>query len=137
MVKCIHYRPTSCLNLNSVGKLLKKSMQQVLGTKAKQIFLIPAITLKICQKHRDSTSHIERSTVNVLGEGPTKITKTNASIDKQITLKRDYIYKIENKVLEIGVSGVILRILFYTMHNKFSNFLCFASFFVLVFVQCL
>ena len=34
--------------------------------------------------------------VNVLGEGPTKITITNASIDKQITLKRDYIYKIEN-----------------------------------------
>ena len=26
---------------------------------------------KICQKHRDSASHIER-TVNVLGEGPTK-----------------------------------------------------------------
>ena len=37
---------------------------------------------------------------------------TNASIDKQITLKRDYIYKIENRDLEIGVSGVLLRILF-------------------------
>ena len=24
----------------------------------------------------------------------------------------------------------------YTMHNKFSNFLCIASFFVLIFVQC-
>ena len=35
--------------------------------------------------------------VNVLGEDPTKITITNASIDKQITLKRDYIYKIENR----------------------------------------
>ena len=34
--------------------------------------------------------------VNVLGEGPIKITITNASIDKQITLKRDYIYQIEN-----------------------------------------
>ena len=33
---------------------------------------------------RDSTSHIE-GTVNVLGESPTKITITNASIDKQIT----------------------------------------------------
>ena len=33
-----------------------------LGTKAKQIFfLISAITLKLCQKHRDSSSHIERS----------------------------------------------------------------------------
>ena len=53
------------------------------------------ITLKICQKHSNSTSHIER-TVNVLGEGPTKITITNARIEKQITLKRDYIYKIEN-----------------------------------------
>ena len=50
--------------------------------------------------------------VNLLGEGPTKITITNASIDKQITLKRDYIYKIENTDLEIGVSGVLLRILF-------------------------
>ena len=70
------------------------------------------ITLKICQKHRDSTSHIER-TANVLGEGPTKITITNASIDKQITLKRDYIYKIESKDLEIRVSGVLLRILLH------------------------
>ena len=50
--------------------------------------------------------------VKFLGEGPTKITITNASIDKQITLKRDYIYKIENTDLEIGVSGVLLRILY-------------------------
>ena len=28
-------------------------------------------------------------------------------------MKRDYIYKIENTDLEIGVSGVLLRILFY------------------------
>ena len=62
---------------------------------------------KICQKHRDSTSHIER-TVDVLGEGLSKITITNASIDKQIILKRDYIYKIENTDLEIAVSGVLL-----------------------------
>ena len=45
--------------------------------------------------------------VNVLGEDPTKITITNASIDKQITLKRDYIYKIENTDLEILVSDVL------------------------------
>ena len=32
-------------------------------------------------------------------------------MDKQITLKRVYIYKIENTDLEIGVSGVLLRIL--------------------------
>ena len=51
--------------------------------------------------------------VNVLDEDPTKITITNASIDKQITLKRVYIYKIENTDLEIGFSGVLLRILFY------------------------
>ena len=43
--------------------------------------------------------------VNDLGEGPTKITITNASIDKQIALKRDYIYKIENTDLEIGGSA--------------------------------
>ena len=51
--------------------------------------------------------------VKVLGEDPTKITITNASIDKQITLMRDYIYTIENTEIEIGVSGVLLRILFY------------------------
>ena len=45
---------------------------------------------------------------NVLGEDPTKITITNASIDNQITLKRDFIYKIENTDLEIRVSGVLL-----------------------------
>ena len=33
---------------------------------------------------------------------PTKITITNTSIDKQITLKRDYIYKIEFTDLVIG-----------------------------------
>ena len=65
-----------------------------LGTKAKQIFFF-----KICQKHTDSISHIER-TVNVLGEDPTKITITYASIDKQITLKRVYIYKIDNTDLK-------------------------------------
>ena len=37
------------------------------------------------------------------GEDPTKITIKNASIDKQITLKRDYINKIENTDLKIGV----------------------------------
>ena len=63
------------------------------------------MTLKIYQKHRDSISHIER-TVKVLGEDPTKISITNAFIDKQITLKRDCIYKIENTGLEIGVSVV-------------------------------
>ena len=63
------------------------------------------LTLKVCRKHRDSISHIER-TVNVLGEDPTKITITNASIDKQITLKRVYIYKIENTELEIGVQAI-------------------------------
>ena len=88
-------------------------MQQVLALRQNRIFLnICDYFKKYVKKHRDSTSHIER-TVNVLGEGPTKITITNASIDKQITLKRDYIYKIENTELEIGVSGVLLRILFY------------------------
>ena len=85
---------------------------QVLALRQNRFFLISVITLKICQKHSDSTSHIKR-TVNFLGEGPTKKTITDASIDKQITLKRDYIYKIENTDLEIGVSGVLLRILFY------------------------
>ena len=79
------------------------------------------ITLKkICQKHRDSILHIER-TVNVLGEDPTNFTITNASIDKQINLKRVYIYKIENTDLEIGVSGVLLRILFYFEARKCSR----------------
>ena len=76
--------------------------------------------MKICQKHRDSTLHIE-ITVNVLGENPTKITITNASIDKQTTLKRVCIYKIENTDLEIWVSGVLLRILFYFEARRCSR----------------
>ena len=66
-----------------MGKRLKISMQQVLALRQNRFpfFKISAITLKkICQKHRDSTSLIER-TVNLHGEGPTKITITNASID--------------------------------------------------------
>ena len=103
------------------GKTSEEKYAASLGTKAKQIFLnICDYLKKICQKHRDSTLHIER-TVNVLGEGPTKITITNASIDKQITLKRDYIYKIENTDLEIGVSGVLLRILFYFEARRCSR----------------
>ena len=102
-----------------MGKRLKKSMQQdkILALRQSRYFFlkISAITLKICQKHRDSISHIER-TVNVLGEDPTKLTITNASIDKQISLKRVYIYTIENMDLEIGVSGRLLRILFYLKH---------------------
>ena len=73
-----------------MGKRLKKSMQQVLALRQKRFFLNICDCFKLCQKHRDLTSHIERA-VNVLGMGPTKITITNASIDKQITLKRDYI----------------------------------------------
>ena len=46
---------------------------------------------------------------------------TNASIGKQITLKRDYIYKIENTDLEIGVSGVLSRILFYFEARRCSR----------------
>ena len=89
--------------------------------KAKQIFLnICDYFKKNCQKHRDTTSHIER-TVNVLGEGPTKITITNESIDKQVTLKRDYIYKIENTGLYKGVSGVLLRTLFYFEARRCSR----------------
>ena len=74
------------------------------------------ITLKICQKHRDLISHIER-TVNVLGEDPTKITITNASIDKQITLKCVYI----NMDLEIWVSGILLGIPFYFEARRCSR----------------
>ena len=59
--------------------------------------------------------------VNVLGEDPTKITKTNASIDKQISLKRVYNYKIENTDVEIGVSGVWLCILFYFEARRCSR----------------
>ena len=53
--------------------------------------------------------------------GSSKIAITNASIDKQITLKRDYIYKIENTDLEIGVSCVLLRILFYFEARRCSR----------------
>ena len=43
--------------------------------------------------------------VNVLDEDTTKMTITDASIDTQITLKRVFIYKIENTDLEIGGSS--------------------------------
>ena len=52
-------------------------------------------------------------TYRAYGDDPTKIKITNTSIDKQITLKRVYIYKIKNMDLEIEVSGGLLRILFY------------------------
>ena len=104
-----------------MGKRLKKSMQQVLALRQNRFFInICDYFKEICQKHRDSTSHIER-TVNVFGEVPTKITITNASIDKQITLKRDYIYKIENMDLKIGVTGVLLRMLFYFEARRCSR----------------
>ena len=54
-------------------------------------------------------------------EHTANVTITNASIDKQITLKRDYIYKFENTDLEIGVSGVLLRILLYFEARKCSR----------------
>ena len=100
------------------GKTSEEKYAARLGTKAKQFFFLNICDYfkKKCQKHRDSTSHIER-TVN----GPTKITKTNPSIDKQITLNRGYIYKIENTDLEIGVSGVLLRILLYFEAHRCSR----------------
>ena len=98
-------------------------MQQVLALRQSRYFLnICDYLKKICQKHRDSISHIKR-TLNIPGEDPTKITITNVSIDKQITLKRVFIYKIEITDLEIGVSGVLLRntILFYFEALKCSR----------------
>ena len=104
-----------------MGKLLKKSMRQVLALRQSRYFSnICDYFKKICQKRRDSISHIER-TVNVLGEDPIKITITNASIDKQITLKRVNIYKIENTDLELGVSGILLCILFYFEARRCSR----------------
>ena len=107
-LKIIHY---TCCELKFGGKTPEEKYAACLGTKASQIFFV-----NICDYFKNMSkaqgSHIER-TVNVLGEDPRKITITNASIDKQITLKRVYIYKIENTDLEIGVSGVLLRILFY------------------------
>ena len=38
-----------------------------------------------------------------------------------IILKRDYIYKIENMDLELGVSGVLLLILFYFETHRCSR----------------
>ena len=118
-LKIIHY--TCCLNLRSVGKRLKKSMRQILALRQSRYFLNICDYFKICQKHRDSISHIVR-TVNVLGEDSTKITITNASINKQITMKRVYIFKKnEHTDLEIGVSGVLLRILFYFEARRCSR----------------
>ena len=116
-LKCIHY--TSCLNLSSVGKRLKKSMQQVLALRQN-------ICLNICDYFKNmSKAQRFNFTYRAYGKrsrwGSNKITITNASIDKQITLKVDYIYKIENTDLEIGVSGVSLRILFYFEARRCSR----------------
>ena len=94
-LKIIHY--TCCLNLSSVVKTSEETFAASLGTKAKQIFFKHLRLLKKFVKSTDIQFHI-----NVLGENPTKITISNESIDKQITLKRVYIYKIENTDLEIG-----------------------------------
>ena len=104
------------------GKAYEEKYAASLGTKAKQIFLNICDYFKnnMSKARRDSISHIER-TVNVLGEDPTKITISNASIDKQTTLKRVYICKIENTDLEIGVLGVLLRIPFYFEARKCSR----------------
>ena len=99
-------------------------MQQVLALRQSRLFKISAINFKRCQKHKDSISHIGRT---VLGEDPTKI--TNARIDKLKTLKRDFIYNIENTYLEIGVPGVLLRILYYLDARRCSRQI--GSFYVL------
>ena len=64
------------------GKLSEENMQQVLALKQSRLLKKLRLLFKRCQKHRDLISHIER-TVNVLGEEPTKITITSASIDTQ------------------------------------------------------
>ena len=94
-------------------------MQQVLALRH-SIFLICVITLKNMSKSQ-RFHFTYRAYGNVLCEDPTKITITNASIDKQITLKRDHIYKIENTDLEIGVSGVLLCIIFYFEAHRCSR----------------
>ena len=56
------------------GKTSEEKYAASLDTKAKQIFFLNIcdyLKKYMCQKHRDSISHIER-TVNVLGEDPTK-----------------------------------------------------------------
>ena len=81
---------------------------------------MPVITLKnISKAQRFNFTY--RAYGKVLGDDPTKITITNASIDKQINLKRVYIYKIENTNLEIGVSDVLLCILFYFEAHRCSR----------------
>ena len=70
-LQIIHY--TCCLYFSSVGKCLKKSIQEALTLRQGRF-------KKISKARRYSFSHIE-CTVNVLGEDRTKV--TNASIDKQ------------------------------------------------------
>ena len=83
--------------LSSVGKRLKISMQQVLALRQNRFILNICDYFEKYIKSTDLTSDIERWE-NVLGEGPTKITITNASIDKQITLKRNYMTKLKIRI---------------------------------------
>ena len=98
-----------------MGKRLKKSMQQVLALRESRYLF------KYLRSKALKFNFTYKRTVNVLGEDPSKITITDASIEKQITLKRDYIFKIENTDLEIGVPGVLLRILFYFEARRCSR----------------
>ena len=85
------------------GKTSEEKYAASHGTKAIQIFFLKYLRLlsRMYQKHRDSTSHIER-TVNVLGKDPTKITITNASIDKQITLKKPHTWTRTQDLLVVN-----------------------------------
>ena len=93
------------------GKTSEEKYAASLGNKTKQIFL------NICDYFKNM-SKAERFnfTYRAYGKrsryGSYKITITNAS---------DYIYKIENTDLEIGVSGVLLRILFYFEARRCSR----------------
>ena len=114
------YSLDKSLELKFSGKTSEEKYTASLGTKAKQMFFLKYLRLLYKYvKNTEIQRHI--SNVNVLGEGPTKITITNARVDKQITLKRDFIYKIENTDLEIGVSGVLLRKLFYFEARRSSR----------------
>ena len=103
------------------GKTSEEKYAASLGTKAEQNFTEYLPLLKKNMSKAQIFNFTYQSSVNVLGEEPTKITIINASIDKQITLKRDYIYEIKNTDLEILVSDVLLRILFYFEARRCSR----------------
>ena len=75
--------------------------------------LLSAITLRYISSKSQRFNFTYRAYCKRSRRGSYKNNNNKCRYRETNKLKRDYIYKIEHTDLEIGVSGVLLRILFY------------------------